>query len=520
MSKHDHDRPQSFHAHCCPCSSHDEDPVGDVSRRGFLGSAVAFGGVTMSGLSWSALTAAEPGVPQAPERRTLVVKPVFAYTTYTRRPQTSWRSWGGVETQEQAEEEMVRIQGELKKLQAAADFPVKMLPLSSVRGPEEVKAIKDIDGADVLLVYACDGRGALDALSDLGKDVIFFCRHKSGPVYLWYEIMSPRYLRQHSDELKRENVDEDDVVVDSLDQILWRLRALCGLRNTMGAKIVAVGGPGGWCTPDAPELAKNRFNLDIQTVEYPQLAELIKAARADKAAMERSRRRADQYLSLPGTTLETKREFIDNAFVLEEVFRKLMQKAGCRMMTIRSCMSTVMPMSETTACLPLSMLNDDGYLAFCESDFVVIPSGILLAGISGRPVFLNDPTYPHDGIITLAHCTGPRKMDGKKMEPARILTHFESDYGAAPKVDMAKGQKLTNIAPDFKAERWVGVTGDIVDAPFLPICRDQIDVGFPCDSLELAKRMPGFHWMTCYGDYTRELGYALKKIPIQWDFLG
>ncbi|MCK7524027.1 MAG: hypothetical protein MZV64_43570 [Ignavibacteriales bacterium] len=28
-------------------------------------------------------------------------------------------------------------------------------------------------------------------------------------------------------------------------------------------------------------------------------------------------------------------------------------------------------------------------------------------------MFLNDPTYPHDGIITLAHCTAPRKMDGR-----------------------------------------------------------------------------------------------------------
>ena len=94
-------------------------------------------------------------------------------------------------------------------------------------------------------------------------------------------------------------------------------------------------------------------------------------------------------------------------------------------------------------------------------------------------------------------------MDGKTLEPARILTHFESDYGAAPKVEMRKGQITTNILPDFKAERWVGLLGEIVDAPFLAICRDQIDIRFKCDSLLLAERMPGFHWMTCYGDYSR-----------------
>ena len=84
----------------------------------------------------------------------------------------------------------------------------------------------------------------------------------------------------------------------------------------------------------------------------------------------------------------------------------------------------------------------------------------------------------------------------------------------------AKGQIVTNIVPDFKSERWLGFTAEIIDAPFLPICRSQIDVRFECDSQLLAERMPGFHWMTVYGDYLRETGYALKRIPIQWDCLG
>ena len=32
--------------------------------------------------------------------------------------------------------------------------------------------------------------------------------------------------------------------------------------------------------------------------------------------------------------------------------------------------------------------------------------------------------------------------------------------------------------------------------------------------------MPGFHWMTFYGDYIKEMGYALRKIPIKWEVLG
>jgi len=66
----------------------------------------------------------------------------------------------------------------------------------------------------------------------------------------------------------------------------------------------------------------------------------------------------------------------------------------------------------------------------------------------------------------------------------------------------------------------VGLKGEIVDVPFLPICRDQIDIRFQCDSLELAERMPGFHWMTCYGDYLKEIGYALKRVGIHWENMG
>jgi hypothetical protein len=36
----------------------------------------------------------------------------------------------------------------------------------------------------------------------------------------------------------------------------------------------------------------------------------------------------------------------------------------------------------------------------------------------------------------------------------------------------------------------------------------------------LAERMPGFHWTMVYGDYMREAGYALKRIPITWEALA
>jgi hypothetical protein len=484
-----------------------------------LGKA-ALGAAAVSAL-WSELAAGSDSPEPPPSRRPLLVKPILTYWIPQRQPQTSWRSWGGIETKADVEQEVARIRGELERLRAQADFPVEFLPVLPVEQSAQVKNAKDVATADAVLVYAAGGaQELLDSLNTLGKPLVFFLREKSGPLSFYYEAISPWYFRHSTDQLAIRAADYNDVVVDLMDELVWRLRSLCGLKNTLGSRIVAIGGAGGWETPKAPDLAKERFKLDIQTVTYPELAKLIQAARQDQAAVTLAKKRAEDYLKLPGTTLQTDRKYVDNAFLLEQIFRGLMKKAQCRAMTIGGCMSTVMPMAETSACLPLCTLNDDGYLAFCESDFVVIPSGILLANISGKPVFLNDPTYPHAGLITLAHCTGPRKMDGKALEPARIMTHFESDYGAAPKVQMRKGQVITNILPDFKAQRWVGVLGAIEDAPLLDICRDQIDVRLQCNSDLLAQRMPGFHWMTGYGDYAKEVGYAVKRVGIQWEFLG
>lgn len=520
MSEHACD-PLAPHAHCCPCAPPRLQAPG-MSRRAFLG-GTALGGAALTGLSWSLLSAAEAPCEPAPPRKPLKVKPILVYSIPQRREQWSWRNWGGIETQPQADEEVVRIRGELEQLKAAADFPVEFLPIAAIQNARQLADMPDVESADTLLVFAAGGGGGeYNAIGNLKKNTILFVRHQSGPVYLWYEIVSPRYLRQHTDTLKTVGIDEQDVVVDRMDEVAWRLRALCGLKNTIGSRIVAIGGLAGWAQPNdaIAKLVEERWKLDVRNVDYPQLAELIKAARADQAAVDRSKQRAAQYLAQPQTVLETGKAYVENAFLLDEVFRRLMREAECGAITVNHCMGTIMPMSETTACMTLSTLNDAGFLAFCESDFVVIPSGILLANISGLPVFLNDPTYPHDNLITLAHCTAPRKMDGKSLEPTRIMTHFESDYGAAPKVDMHKGQVVTNIIPDFKAERWVGLTGEIVDHPLLPICRSQIDIRYGCDSLRLAERMPGFHWMTCYGDYLRELGYALKRIPIQWEVLS
>ena len=500
-------------AHAC-CSAH------ALSRRSFMirSSALAGSAVALSAARPSATPIDSTALDPASFLQPLKVKPVLVYEISERRPATSWRPWGGLHTEQDAAAEQRRIEGELSRMKSAAEFPLEILPLEPVRNPQQAAAIAG-GPQDLTLMYAASGSGkTLETLASPARWNLIFVRHRSGPVYLWYEIAHPRFLRKTVDEYGQPGMGVEDVVVDSHEDVLWRLRALYGLKNTLGKKIVAVGGASGWGAGgrQAPDISRATWKFQMVDVPYPALGERLKAARADTALVRRTSAEAEEYLQRPGVTLETSKPFFVNAFLLRAVLRDLLAEARTDAITINHCMGTIMPMAETTACLPLSLLNDQGFLAFCESDFVVIPSGVLLHYISGKPVFFNDPTYPHHGLVTLAHCTAPTKLDGRNAEPVRILTHFESDYGAAPKVEMKKGQVVTNIVPDFACKKWVGFEGAILDSPFLDICRSQVDVEIRGDGELLLREMRGFHWMMSYGSYLKETGYALKKLGIEW----
>jgi hypothetical protein len=494
---------------CTHCSA--RCTAASFTRRQILAQAAGW-----AAIGPAAASAAEPDR-QQPIDLPLKVQPILVYETPTRREATSWRNWGGIQTEQDAAEEKTRIETELAKLKQSARFPLTFEPVRAVKNADQAAAASR-GGHDATLLYAAGGPGnALKVITESGPWTVMFLRHRSGPTYLWYEIVHPRFLRKTVDDFGQPGMDVDDVVVDNYAEVAIRLRALHGLRNTLGKKIVAVGGPDGWGEGGrkAPEIARTLWKLDIQTVPYPELAARIQRASSDEKRRKRCLDEAARYLRQPGVTLETARHFVENGFVLADVFRDLLNEAKTDAITINQCMGTIMPMSQTTACLPLSLLNDEGYMAFCESDFVVVPSGILMRYIGQKPVFLNDPTYPHDGVVTLAHCTAPRRMNGSDLEPTRLLTHFESDYGAAPKVEMRLGQKVTNLVPDFNAKKWVGFEGEIVDNPFLPICRSQVDVKINGDCQKVLKEMRGFHWMTSYGSYVAEAGYALKKVGIE-----
>jgi hypothetical protein len=451
----------------------------------------------------------------------LQVQPILIYATPAPKEKSSWKSWGGVQTDAAAATEARHIDEELKTLSGQAEFGLQPLPAIKVKTPEEAaRARAAVPAGAVTIVYPATGSGAAlrAAIGETGETIIF-ARHRSGPIYYWYEALSTRYLRKQNQPPApgAPRLSVNDVVIDEMPELLWRLRALAAVNNFVGTKIVALGGAAGKYAGSAPKTARDKWKFDIAEVSYDDLTRRVNSARNDKARMALAADWAKRYLALPGTVLDTEQKYVVNAFMLYGVLTDMMREHGASAFTIQSCMGTIMPISDTTACLTLGIMNDEGLIAFCESDFVVIPAGIFMRHVAARPIFMHNSTFPHGGLVTCAHCTGPRRMDGNRYDPVRVVTHYESEFGAAPKVEMPIGQAVTMISPEYDTCRWVGIQGTVEANPFYEICRSQQEVRVHGEWRKLLDEVRDSHWMMAYGDWLRELHYAAPRIGVQWD---
>jgi len=499
-------------------------PAGALDRRHFLG--CVGGAVAWCGVAWlaspqagAASTTAAPDKP-LPTGAPLRVKPTLVFSLDQKRDRTSWRSYGGLRTREDVDQEIKRLGNELKALTAKAEFPVEFLPLSIVNSATEAGTAA-ATACDAFLVFGASGAQQwLETLAATKKPNVLFVRHKSGPVYLWYEIAHWRLLRKSEDTKSEPNLDFDDVVVDDFGDVLWRLRALYGLKNARGTTMLAIGGLKAYSKPGqeiGPAKAKDVWGYDIKTVGYDELKDRLQQARADASAMKEAERQTKALLATPNVTLDTDRKFVVNTYLALKVIKDMMGERGATNVGVADCMGGLIPIFDTPPCLALSVLNDEGFTAFCHTDLTHTMPGVLMRWISGKPSFVCNSHFPHHGLLTLAHCAAPRKMNGRDFEPTTLMTHYEADYGAATKVQYPKGQVITCIVPNLHCTKWFAFRGRIVNSPSFDMCRSQMDIEIEGDWRTLTKEMEGFHAIVTYGDYLREAGYAVKKVgSIEW----
>ncbi|HQO33459.1 MAG TPA: sugar isomerase, partial [bacterium] len=267
-----------------------------------------------------------------------------------------------------------------------------------------------------------------------------------------------------------------------------------------------------------PAHAKEVWGYEIEIVPREEFAARLKQARSDNSVMADVERETQAFLDRPNLTLQTERKFVLNSFLVWHVCRELLQEKKAFNFGFDKCMGReVIEMLDTPPCLVLALANDSGYTAYCHTDLTHTCPGVLLRWISSKPTFVCNTHFPYNGIMTVAHCAAPMKMNGVSNESVTVMTHYESDYGAATRIHYTLGQTVTVVIPNLNCTNWQGFRGTIVETPTLQACRSQMNIAMDGDCRTLVREMEGFHAQVVYGDYLKEVGYALKQLKkLEW----
>ncbi len=208
--------------------------------------------------------------------------------------------------------------------------------------------------------------------------------------------------------------------------------------------------------------------------------------------------------------IEVGRNRLIDALKLYISLKNIINEKKLNAITIK-CFDIIMSIN-TTACLPLSMLNSEGIVAGCEGDVPSALAMILLNKVSNKPVFMGNPSKIEDNKLMIAHCTAPLAIGSYILR-----THFETGRGVGIAVKYPRGAPVTllRFSPNLEVMRIIRGRIEKGEPESNLHCRTQITIALDVDASVLLEKSIGNHYALVIGDYGVELESFAKAIGIK-----
>lgn len=162
-----------------------------------------------------------------------------------------------------------------------------------------------------------------------------------------------------------------------------------------------------------------------------------------------------------------------------------------------------------TACMGISLCNDDGITSGCEGDIPATFTMIIAQQLSRNPVWMANPSSINKerNEVVFAHCTVPSSFLDDQSE-SELTTHMESGKSTALRGPLKKSQ-VTILRIGSKFDKIVAVNGQIKDSNMKEahLCRTQAVIKIDGDVEKWIEQSLGNHQVICYGDLLPALKY-------------
>ncbi len=199
------------------------------------------------------------------------------------------------------------------------------------------------------------------------------------------------------------------------------------------------------------------------------------------------------------------------ALKLYMALEKILSKYSIDVFTIK-CFDIIFKL-DTTACLSLSLFNDKGIVAGCEGDVPATLSMLVLHNVSGKPVFMGNPSIIDGNRMLIAHCTSPMSLG----YAYALSTHFETGRGVGITVYYKEDDPVTLLRIDPKLEVFRIINGVIEKGePTSKMhCRTQVWIKARSGLEPLITNSIGNHYVLTVGNYVEELVALAKMLGVK-----
>lgn len=366
----------------------------------------------------------------------------------------------------------------VKRLSEKTGYEISFVPLAEAKD------------ADLLLTFIGGGgtEGAFREIVDqLPRPVFLLTTGFNNSLAASMEILS--YLVQN--DIKGEIIHGSEEKMAHRIAVLARVFA--ARKKISHLRLGCVGKPSDWLISSDVDRRKSRERNGIEIIDVPMeefFAEIAKKEYTD-----------NQYTEM----IKARNWHPQDTELCCEIYgalKRIVEKYQLDGVTVR-CFDLLGPI-KGTSCLALAVLNAEGIYGGCEGDVPSLISMAVLGELSGRPVFMANPSriLSDTNEMIFAHCTLPLNMT----EEIELMTHFESGLGVAFRGRIAEGAVTVFKTSGLLDRHFVSAGLLSENLSEANLCRTQIKIRLGEEDLNyFLTRSIGNHHLIVTGDFREEV---------------
>lgn len=294
-----------------------------------------------------------------------------------------------------------------------------------------------------------------------------------------------------------------------MEEIIAEIEELAAYKKVRekiaAARLGVIGTPSDWLIGSQVdyEHAAHHWGTDFIDIKLDELYQALE--RVDSA---KAKRIAADFLENAAKIVESNEADLVEASKIYLALKEVIAENDLDIITIR-CFDIVKKLN-TTGCLALSLLNNEGLISGCEGDVPAAFTMFLAYQLTGVMPFMSNPAAidKKNDEILFAHCTIASDIS----EDYIIRSHFETGVGVGIQGILEKGPVTVFKIGGAGLEQYFVAEGKIIDnLNSENACRTQLKISLPQSSDYFLNDAIGNHHLIIPGYHADKINEFLGK---------